>query len=52
MEDFEMEKYGFGDIVLGIPSEIGPGILFLAHSASPGRNMFVTFPSAGAETPD
>lgn len=52
MEDFKMEKYGFGDIVLGIPSEIGPRILFLAHSSSPERNMFGILPSAGVETPD
>ncbi len=35
MEDFKMEKYGLGDIVLGIPPEIGQRIL----------------PSTGAETP-
>ncbi len=52
MENFGMKKYSFGDIVLGIPSEIGPRILFLSHSESPEKNMLGILPSAGVETSD
>lgn len=52
MENHKIRKYSFGDILLGIPSEIGPRILSLAHFSNPERNMFGILPSAGAETPD
>lgn len=52
MENLGIQKYTFGDMVLGIPSEIGPRILSLAHSSNPESNMFGILPSAGVETPD
>jgi hypothetical protein len=50
MEDYEMKKYKFGDIILGIPSNIGPRILFLAHKKNPDENIFAVFKKSGVKT--
>ncbi len=52
MEEFNVKKYFFGDLTIGVASEIGPRILFLSHSDSPDVNMMGVLPEAGVETPD
>ena len=50
MEHYGIKKYCFGDIILGIPSEIGPRVLFLSSAENPEKNMFGVLPEAGVET--
>jgi len=42
--------FSFNDLLIGIPTEIGPRILYFASKECPKFNMFRILPEAGAPT--
>ena len=52
MGGFDIKLVVLGNMVLGIPSEIGPRILYLASSSKPEFNLFGILPDAGMQTPN
>lgn len=48
----KIKEFAFGDVIIGIPEDIGPRILKIALKETPDRNLFEILPSAGVETPE
>lgn len=47
---FSLRMYQVGNLHLGIPTDIGPRILYLAHQNRPEDNLFSILPNAGRQT--
>lgn len=41
-----------GDMIVGVPVEIGPRVIYLAHKNRPDLNLFGVLPEAGVQTPE
>lgn len=52
IDGFRVRLFTMGELVIGVPSEIGPRILYLAHRDRSDSNLFAILPSLGVETPD
>jgi len=50
IEGFRIKMFSFNDLLIGIPTEIGPRILYFASKERPEFNMFRILPEAGAPT--
>lgn len=48
----KIKEFAFGDVIIGVPEDIGPRILKIALKETPDRNLFEILPSAGVETPE
>ena len=49
---FKVRLFRVGSLVVGIPTEIGPRILHLAHAEAPDVNLFGVVPEFAVETPE
>ncbi|MDD3726062.1 MAG: hypothetical protein PHI44_02555 [Candidatus Ratteibacteria bacterium] len=47
-----MREFILGDLVVGVPENIGPRVLKIALKETPDKNLFNILPDAGVETPD
>lgn len=52
IKEFKMKLVSINHLKLGIATNIGPRILFLAHAEKPTMNVFGILPEAGAQTPE
>lgn len=50
IEGFRMKIVSINKMVIGIPTEVGPRILYLASEDEPKRNLFGIYPNLGIET--
>jgi hypothetical protein len=52
IEGFKAKMLRVNDMVIGVPTEIGPRILYLASEKKPKANLFTVLPKAGVQTED
>ncbi len=52
IEGFRAKFVQMGDLIIGIPLDIGPRILYLAHKDDPEVNLFGVIPEFSIDTPE
>jgi len=52
INDLKVKMFRLNDLIIGIPTEIGPRVLYLAHKMKPKVNLFKVIPQNTAQTGD
>jgi hypothetical protein len=52
IDGFKAKIFHMNDIIIGVPTEIGPRILYFASEKKPKVNLFTVFPKVEMETED
>ncbi|MEM3871887.1 MAG: hypothetical protein QXE05_04950 [Nitrososphaeria archaeon] len=50
VEGFNMKLFYINRLIIGVPTEVGPRILYLASESEPKKNLFGIYPDLGVET--